>query len=391
MGSLRQTDAVRICVAYDCLFPWTIGGAERWYRELAERLVESGHEVTYITRQQWPEEDPPMIPGVRVIAVSPYAPLYKGGRRSIAEALRFGWGVLVHLVRRRHDYDVVHTCSFPYFSVLAAATVMPLGRYRLVVDWFEVWSSAYWISYLGAVFGRIGFLVQRLCVAVPQVAHCFSARQATRLMEQGLRGNPIHVGGLYAGQASGTAAGGDGKFVLFAGRMISEKRAHLVVETVSELRRRGTELPALVIGDGPELEGVRRLARELDLEELVEIPGFVSDEAVERAMGQAACLLHPSEREGYGLVVLEAASHGTPSIVVDHPDNASVELIEEGVNGFVSRSADPTALADKVLEATGGGAELRESTARWLSANSRRLSISASLETVVESYGPARR
>ena len=24
---------------YDCLFPWTVGGAERWYRALAERLV----------------------------------------------------------------------------------------------------------------------------------------------------------------------------------------------------------------------------------------------------------------------------------------------------------------------------------------------------------------
>ena len=37
---------MRVCLVYDCLYPFTIGGAERWYRNLAERLAASGHEVT---------------------------------------------------------------------------------------------------------------------------------------------------------------------------------------------------------------------------------------------------------------------------------------------------------------------------------------------------------
>ena len=48
------TELVRVCVAYDCLYPYTVGGAERWYRNLATTLVDAGHEVTYLTRQQWP-------------------------------------------------------------------------------------------------------------------------------------------------------------------------------------------------------------------------------------------------------------------------------------------------------------------------------------------------
>ncbi|MEA2192962.1 MAG: hypothetical protein QOI73_3083, partial [Solirubrobacteraceae bacterium] len=40
---------MRILIVYDCLFPYTIGGGERWYRNLAERLVADGHEVTYLT------------------------------------------------------------------------------------------------------------------------------------------------------------------------------------------------------------------------------------------------------------------------------------------------------------------------------------------------------
>ena len=44
---------MKILVVYDCLFPHTIGGAERWYRNLAERLAGEGHDVTYLTLRQW--------------------------------------------------------------------------------------------------------------------------------------------------------------------------------------------------------------------------------------------------------------------------------------------------------------------------------------------------
>ena len=67
--------------------------------------------------------------------------LYSGpGQRRILPPLVFGAGVLWHLLRHGRRYDVVHTCSFPYFSLLAAALVAPARRYRIAVDWFEVWS-----------------------------------------------------------------------------------------------------------------------------------------------------------------------------------------------------------------------------------------------------------
>src|SRR5918911_1762166 len=136
---------MRVCVLYDCLFPWTVGGAERWYRNHA-----------------------PDLPGVRVVAAGPRMELYTGPRRRILPPLVFGAGVLWHLLRHGRRYDVVHTASFPYFSVLAAAVTRPLGRFRIVVDWHEVWSRGYWRDYLGRLAGEIGWLVQHLCVLAPQ-------------------------------------------------------------------------------------------------------------------------------------------------------------------------------------------------------------------------------
>ena len=62
----------------------------------------------------------------------------------------------------------------------------------------------------------------------------------------------------------------------------------------------------------------------------------------------------PSRREGYGLVVVEACAAGTPCVVVADPDNAAIELIEEGVNGFVAPSASPEDLAAAITRVRDG-------------------------------------
>ena len=178
---------VRICVVYDCLFPYTVGGAERWYRNLAERLAADGHEVTYLTLRQWDRGVQPQLDGVRVVTAGPRMGLYTNdGRRRIGPPLVFGAGVLAHLLLRGRRYEAVHMASFPYFSLLAAGLVRPFARYALVVDWHEVWSRAYWREYLGRVGGAIGAGVQRLCARVPQRAFCFSRLHAQAPARRGL-------------------------------------------------------------------------------------------------------------------------------------------------------------------------------------------------------------
>ncbi len=87
------------------------------------------------------------------------------------------------------------------------------------------------------------------------------------------------------------------------------------------------------------------------------------------------------------MVVIEAAGQGTPSVVVAGPDNAAAELVSEGVNGFIAASASPDDLADAIVRVHAAGPALRRSTSEWFRRNARRLSLEASLERVLESYG----
>jgi glycosyltransferase involved in cell wall biosynthesis len=93
-----------------------------------------------------------------------------------------------------------------------------------------------------------------------------------------------------------------------------------------------------------------------------------------------------SEREGYGLIVVEAAARGTPSVVVSGPENAATELVAEGVNGAIAPSAAPEELGEAILRALDGGAALRASTARWFTENAATLRIENSVSAVLETY-----
>ncbi len=386
---------MRICLIYDCLFPYTVGGAERWYRNLAERLVAEGHEVTYLTLRQWPRGKPlDLDPRIRVVVAGPRMALYSGPRRRILPPLVFGIGVLWHLLRHGRSYDVVHTCAFPYFSLLAAALARPLGRYGLVVDWFEVWSRQYWRSYLGGLGGRVGEFVQWMCARVPQRAFCFSQLHAKRLREQGLRGPITVLRGLYAGGKKARCpprARGASPFVLFAGRLIPEKRVTIGVAAVAKAAQRIEGLRGVFYGDGPEREALSTAIAEHDAGAFISAPGFGESEQVDADMGRALCVLLPSEREGYGMVVVEASAHATPAVVVAAPDNAAVELVEEGVNGVISSSADPEAIAEAIVRVHQAGMAMRESTARWFAENAELLSLEGSLRVVLDSYAPSAR
>jgi len=377
---------VHICLVYDCLYPYTVGGAERWYRALAEGLAAEGYEVTYLTLRQWDEGEEPSIPGVRIVTAGPRVELYVDGRRRIGPALRFGFGVLRHLLRQGSRYDVVHSGSTPFFPLLGAGLARRRRRYRLFVDWIEVWTLAYWRSYLGRLKGTIAWAIQRLATRVGERAFCFSRLHERRLLAEGFRG-AVDVIGVYTGPLDRREPEPAEPLVVFAGRHIPEKGVLALPAAVARARKSVPDLRAEILGDGPLRSEVERLVAETGLNGAVAVPGFVSEDQVRDSIRRSLCLALPSTREGYGLVVVEAAAEGVPSVVVQSPDNAALELVEDGVNGVVARSTEPDELAAAILRVHEAGPALRASTADWFAANARSLSLESSLETVMRAYG----
>jgi glycosyltransferase involved in cell wall biosynthesis len=178
---------------------------------------------------------------------------------------------------------------------------------------------------------------------------------------------------------------------VFAGRHIPEKRITSLVRAIAIARQRFPELRCEIYGDGPQRRQIEALVREHGLDSAVDVRGKVDGAIVDGALRRALCMVLPSRREGYGMVVVEAAARGTPSVVVAGPDNAATELVEDGENGVVAASASPEDLAAAILSVRDRGPALRASTASWFERHADELSLESSLTKVAEAYaGTAR-
>jgi glycosyltransferase involved in cell wall biosynthesis len=101
-----------------------------------------------------------------------------------------------------------------------------------------------------------------------------------------------------------------------------------------------------VVGEGPLKSELASLARELAVGERVEFLGRISDGRLAEAYAQACLFAMPSSKEGFGIVFLEAWLHGLP--VICGTQDAAVEIITDGVDGFAVNPWDIETLAAKI-------------------------------------------
>lgn len=130
---------------------------------------------------------------------------------------------------------------------------------------------------------------------------------------------------------------------LFVGRLSPEKGVDRLIEAWKHLPRCRR---LLIAGDGPELPKLQRMVSDHRLEN-VELLGFVPRDLQDFLWDQACFSIVPSVwQEPFGMVVLESWAKGRP--VVAHRIGALPEIIDEGVNGFLTEADNTKDLASKI-------------------------------------------
>lgn len=133
------------------------------------------------------------------------------------------------------------------------------------------------------------------------------------------------------------------------GRLVIEKGFHYLVDTVSILRNQGYDAQLLLAGTGPELDNLTAQVKSLGLEDAVKFMGWVYNK--EEFFDQIDIFCLPSDREPFGLVILEAMNYSKPVIAVSK--GGPKDIIQNKVNGLlVSQSGESFAQAVKELIST---------------------------------------
>ncbi|MEP7011126.1 MAG: glycosyltransferase family 4 protein [Acidobacteriota bacterium] len=368
--------SLSILLLYDCIYPGSVGGVEHRNFELARALAARGHKVTLAGFADG--KDAP-APGVEILPLGPRGRLYgAAGKRSTGQALRFAAKVA------RMDlspYDLVETANIPYVHLFPLALRCRLSRKPLVVTWYEYWGP-YWREYLGPFRWLPYAAIERLAVPLGNKAIADSRLAADRV--QSRRGGEVPVvpvgipiEAIRAAASESVEPGTEpAPPLIYAGRLLREKRVDLLLEAVEILVSASDSSEPLlaILGTGPERERLEEQAQALGIAQSVRFLGHLPTNAeVWRALGRAKVAVQPSSREGFGLFPLEAMAAGLPVVYCESPESALPELVRPGLEGICT-APEPQALAAALArlledeperERLAGGARERSEAYGW--------------------------
>ena len=137
--------------------------------------------------------------------------------------------------------------------------------------------------------------------------------------------------------------------ILSVARQYQRKDTATLLRALATVERAGVPARLRVIGGGPELPRLQKLARRLDLSRPVEFLGAVRESATVRSLYHDAhlfCL--PSLQEGFGLVFLEAMASGVP--IVAARAGAAPEVVGNGAGGRLFTPGDHEGLGHLIVE-----------------------------------------
>ena len=158
-------------------------------------------------------------------------------------------------------------------------------------------------------------------------------------------GNPIDTGKYRSRRVF--KDGAPNARLLFLGALIKGKGVYDIVECTRLLKARGLALEVTLAGNR-ELEQVRRCSERAGVEDMIHLPGWVSEPEKLELLKRSDLLLLPSYWEGLPLCVLEAMACGLPVVCTNV--GGMVDLVTDGENGFLVAPGDVDALADCIAK-----------------------------------------
>ena len=303
------------------------GGAETMTHEVAKRWVAQGHDVSLLTSRFPGCASAEVIDGVHVRRI--------GRLRSGTFHLRVQWE-LAHL--RGFDVVIDEINTIPFFT--------PLWRRRLppIVGLIHQLAADVWDAEMPRPVAAVGRWLEprvlSLYRGVPMIAGSESTRRDLEAL--GIRNVHVFIQGGDEPPAVDGAVKEPVPTFLFVGRLAANKRPEHAVAAFRIIRRELPDARLWIVGRGPMEGQLQRI-----LPDGAELLGFLPREELYRRMARAHCLLVPSVREGWGLVVIEGNSVGTPTVGYDV--GGIRDSVRDGSTGLLAVAGNPGALADRAV------------------------------------------
>lgn len=283
------------------------GGAEVIAHFFAERLVKDHHQVTFLCQKYSDCKINETIDGVNIVR--------KGNK------LTMFFYAFIYYTSLKTKPDVV----LEMINTIGWQTPLYVPKKKRVAYLNQLAKEVWWYEFPLPI-AILGYLFERLQYAIYKSTKflCYSNSTRDDLISYGIPKKNVHIFPLGLDHKKYFPKGNKSlkPLFVFVARLVKMKQADLCIKAVHKLHNKYPNLKLVISGNGPEENNLKSLVTSLKLEKNVEflsknnfhIRSNRNDPKVEY-MRKAWALLLPSIKEGWGMVVTEAAACGTPAIV----------------------------------------------------------------------------
>ncbi len=311
------------------------GGAEVFAERTAQALTERGHRVTIFSSR---------FRGAARRTRHRDVDIVRGGGKFSC----YLQGML-YALRHQNDFDIVLDVQngVPFWTPLVTRTPVVNLTHHVHRDlWWAVFprvvATAGWFAE-----SRVAPWVYRNCRYVT-----VSRSTRTDLTELGVdaaRVDLVYCGNDHPRDLASfdrVPRSADPRIIVL-GRLVPHKQVEMAIDVVADL---DADLPTLsldIVGTGYWEPELRQYARDRGVGDRVRFHGFVDDDTKHLLLSQAWVMVVPSHKEGWGLIIVEAGLHGTPSIAFSTAGGPSESILD----GLTGRLADDySQMRELVLE-----------------------------------------
>lgn len=309
------------------------GGAEIVTFRHAKAWVEAGHKVTWFTTKFKDSLDKETIAGIEIVrrgnslSVYPYAFFYYlfGGKifDLVIDEIH-GVPFFTPLYVRRKKIAFIHEVAQEIWDYMYP---FPLNKFGKILEksYLKLYKNVFfWTDALSTIDDLVKFGInRRLCRAIP----CPIENKTLDIL-------PIK-------EVKPT--------FIFVSRIVKMKGIENVIKAFLKIKSQEKDARLWILGDGEKkyIAKLKSIVRDYGIERNVNFYGHVSSKTKLELMGRSHLLLHASVREGWGLVVLEAASQGTPTVAYNI--SGLRDSIKNGKTGITLECNSPEELAKEAL------------------------------------------
>ena len=363
-------------------YPW-IGGTERQAQKLSAKLIELGMSIQVVTG--WWKSGTARRETIETVPVFRNFTAWEffgiKGLRKFSGHLYIA-SLYYYLWKHRHEYDLIHVHLLNYHAFPAVLAAHHFGK-KIII---KIANSGQG-SDIRKMQANHMIPGEKQMLPTALQADCMVAINSTIIDELQAAGVPeerivvipngVETGGIpektdYRLNRTIT--------VIFVGRLHPQKGLDILLSAFKEA---SSQRPHLVwrlwiLGEGSLYAELTAEVKRLELDEMVKFHGQV--DSVSAYLAKADIFVLPSRSEGMSNALLEAMTHGLPSIATNISGNT--DLIQDGKNGLLVEPDDPKDLTEKLIRLADND-QLREHVGR---AARRTIEVTYDIEHVADQY-----